>query len=290
MEIHRAVLVKEVVEFLVIKEEGVYIDATAGFGGHSRAILSKLNNKGFLVGIDRDSEAVKYLSESIKDSRFRIIKGNFASLKELIRGIGIDKADGILFDLGVSLFQLKELDRGFSFLSDARLDMRMDTSQKLDAWEIVNRYPQRELERIFKEFGEESHAKRIARAIVKKRERDGINTCKELASLVERIYVRRGRLHPATKVFQALRIEVNEELKCLQRGLIEAYELLNSGGRLCVISYHSLEDRIVKNFLKDYASTKKMVVITKKPILPSIEERLINPSSRSAKLRVGEKV
>lgn len=290
MEIHRPVLLKEILEFLLIKRDGVYVDATAGFGGHSKAILSQLGEKGILIGIDRDQEAIKYLTEKINDPRFKAIKGNFADLKELLRKEGITEVDGILFDLGVSLFQLKETNRGFSFMSDSRLDMRMDNTQILDAWEVVNKYSQKMLERVFIEFGEEPYAKRIAKAIVEKRRKEKINTCKELSTLIARVYGKRGRIHPATRVFQAIRIEVNRELECLQKGLVEAYESLRNNGRLCVISYHSLEDRIVKNFLKDYASIKKMIILTEKPIRPSIEELKLNPSCRSAKLRVGEKV
>ncbi len=290
MEIHRPVLLKEILEFLLIKRDGLYVDATAGFGGHSKAILSQLGKKGNLIGIDRDKDAIKYLTEQLNDPRFKAIKGNFADLKELLRKEGITEVDGILFDLGVSLFQLKEANRGFSFMSDSRLDMRMDNTQILDAWEVVNKYSQKALERVFIEFGEEPYAKRIAKAIVEKRRKEKINTCKELSTLIERVYGKRGRIHPATRVFQAIRIEVNRELECLQKGLVEAYESLRNNGRLCVISYHSLEDRIVKNFLKDYASTQKIRVLTEKPIRPSLEELKLNPSSRSAKLRVGEKV
>lgn len=290
MGIHKPVLLKEVLDFLLIKRDGIYVDATAGFGGHSEGILSKLSEEGSLIAIDRDRDAVDFLTKKIRDPRFKVIIGNFADLKELLRKEGINEVDGVLFDLGVSLFQLKETSRGFSFMSDSRLDMRMDKTQTLDAWEVVNTYSQKELERVFREFGEEPYAKGIAKAIVENRKRKEINTCKELSSLIEKLYGKRGKIHPATRAFQAIRIEVNRELECLQKGLIEAYESLRNRGRLCVISYHSLEDRIVKNFFKDYAFAQKMRVITKKPYQPSLEERKLNPSSRSAKLRVGEKI
>lgn len=290
MQIHKPVLLRDVVEILIRNAGGVYVDGTIGFGGHSVEILSKLNNEGCLIGIDKDETAISYVKEKLKDARIKLLKGSFADLPALLKTINITKADGILFDLGVSLFHLKELSRGFSFLSDARLDMRMDTSQILNAWEVVNKYSQKGLEKIFVEYGEEPHAKRISEAIVQERKKRTINTCKELAMIVERIYGGRGKTHPATRVFQAVRIEVNGELKELREGLVSAYESLKSGGRLCVISYHSLEDRIVKNFFRDGARSHKWKILTKKPIQASIEERHINPSSRSAKLRGAEKI
>lgn len=290
MHFHIPVLLKEVLEMLVIKRDGIYVDATAGFGGHSKGILSRLNDAGTLIAIDKDDAAINYLKNEIKDPRFTLLKGDFANLKNLLQFINFSKVDGILLDLGVSLYQLKELSRGFSFFSESRLDMRMDTSQVMDAWEVVNKYTQTDLERVFKEYGEERNSKRIAEAIVEERRKKTIDTCKELAKLIERIYVGRGKIHPATKVFQALRIEVNNELESLRKGLVEAYESLNTDGRLCVISYHSLEDRIVKNFLRDEAKAKNLRLLTKKPIQASTEERLINPSSRSAKLRGAQKI
>lgn len=290
MQFHKPVLLKEVVEMLVTNKGGIYVDATTGFGGHSREILSRLNEEGYLIGIDKDEAAISYLREELKDKRLNLLKGSFADLPDLLEVLKVAKVDGILFDLGVSLFQLKELSRGFSFLSDSRLDMRMDTSQILNAWEVVNRYSQKGLERIFVEYGEEPLSKRIAEAIVQERKKRAINTCKELAMVVERIYGGRGKMHPATRIFQAIRIEVNGELEELRKGLISAYESLKAEGRLCVISYHSLEDRIVKNFFRESARSHKLKILTKKPINASIEERRANPSSRSGKLRGAEKI
>ncbi len=290
MHLHKPVLLKESVELLVTSSEGIYVDVTVGFGGHASEILSRLNESGRVIGIDRDVEAINYLKEKLKDNRLTLLQGNFSDLSEIIENLNITKVDGILFDLGVSLFHLKELTRGFSFLSESRLDMRMDTSQTFNAWDVVNKYSQKDLERIFAEYGEDVYAKRISEAIVQKRKKGTINTCRELALIAEEIYRRRGKIHPATRIFQAIRIEVNGELENLKKGIISAYQVLKSGGRLCVISYHSLEDRIVKNFLRDGARSNKLKIITKKPIKASFEENRLNPSSRSAKLRVGEKI
>lgn len=198
--------------------------------------------------------------------------------------------DGILFDLGVSMMQLKNLNRGFSFSSVERLDMRMDERQKVSAWDVVNKYPEKELERILKDFGEERLSRKIARAIIMVRGKKPIQTGVELSKIVEGVYGGRGRLHPATRTFQALRIEVNKELDQLTKGLEAALRLLKKGGRLCVIAYHSLEDRIVKHFLVDCSKSGFMKIITKKPITPLLEEQRFNPSSRSAKLRAAERI
>lgn len=274
---------------LVTKKHGIYVDATAGFGGHLVEILSRLNDNGRLIGIDRDAAAAAYLSENIKDKRLTMLKGSFSDLDKLLGHLNVLKIDGILFDLGVSLFQLKEKSRGFSFLSDSRLDMRMNTLQSLNAWDIVNRYPQKDLERIFKDYGEEPASKKIAKAIVEERRLRAINTCRELAALAERIYGGRGKIHPATRIFQAIRIEVNKELEELKKGLVAANGLLSFKGRVCVISYHSLEDRIVKNFFREGTRVHQLKILTKKPLRASDDEVRKNPSSRSAKLRGAEK-
>ena len=287
---HTPVLLKEAIEMLDIKESGVYVDATVGLGGHAKAMLSALSDEGRLVGIDRDENALRYAYERLGNDRIYLKKGNFSQLEDIVLSLNIKKVDGVLFDLGTSMFQLRELDRGFSFLSNARLDMRMDTAQKLTAWDIVNTYPEKEIERLLREFGEESFAKRIAKVIVTRRRKASINTCAELADLVTGVYGKRRRTHPATKTFQALRIEVNRELSELRKGLASALNVLKDGGRLCVISYHSLEDRIVKNFMRDSAKENFLMVITKKPIIPAFSEMRQNPSSRSAKLRGAEKV
>ncbi len=290
MQYHKPVLLHEAMEILITKTDGIYADATIGFGGHAREILKRLDDKGRLIGIDRDESALSFLRDSITDRRLSLLKGNFSNLGSLLVSIGVGKIDGVLFDLGVSLFQLKELTRGFSFISDSRLDMRMDTSQTLDAWEIVNRYSGKDLENIFRDYGEEPASSKISRAIVEERRHKNINTCKELAAIVERVYRRRGKIHPATRIFQAIRIKVNDELGELKRGLFSAYESLGTGGRLCVISYHSLEDRIVKDFFKEGQRVYKLKILTKKPIKPSKDEVVVNPASRSAKLRGAEKI
>ncbi len=290
MQYHNPVLLKEAVEMLVTRRNGIYADATAGFGGHSKEILSKLDGDGKLIAIDRDYTAIGYLKEILKDKRASILKGSFSDISVLLADCGVDKIDGVLFDLGVSLFQLKEGSRGFSFLSDSRLDMRMDTSQALSAWDILNRYQQKDLERIFRDYGEEPASKKIAKAIVEQRRRGAINTCKELAGIAERIYGGRGKMHPATRIFQAIRIEVNNELEELKKGLAAAYCMLRSDGRICVISYHSLEDRIVKNYFRDCAKGHCLRILTKKPVRASVDEVRNNPSSRSAKLRGAEKI
>jgi len=284
-------MVRETLEVLNPRSNGTYVDATVGFGGHSGEILKLIGPQGRLMGIDRDYGALKVAKERLPDRRVKLMKGNFSYMEFLLHQEGISEVDGILFDLGVSLSQLKDPERGFSFTSDKRLDMRMDREQELAAWDIVNGYPQRELERILREFGEEPLSRRISEAIVRLRIKKTIDTCSELSGIVKRCYGRRRRrIHPATKTFQALRIEVNRELEELRIGLDASLRLLKKGGRLCVISYHSLEDRIVKNFISSNTRKGLLRVITKKPIVPGPEELRSNPSSRSAKLRAAERV
>lgn len=281
---------KEVIEMLNLRQNGIYIDATVGLGGHSKEILMLIGSEGKIIGIDRDDEALKIADKWLSDKRVILKRGSFSDMESLLYEEGISAADGILFDLGVSMLQLKNLERGFSFVSDKRLDMRMDRNQKVSAWDIVNRYPEKEIERILREFGEERLSRKIARAIVSWRDKSPVNTCSELSKIVERTYGGRGRFHPATKTFQALRIAVNKELDQLRAGLDAALNILKKGGRLCVISYHSLEDRIVKNFVADSSKKGLLKIITKKPRTPSPEEIGLNPSSRSAKMRAAEKV
>lgn len=277
-------------EMLQVRDDGVYVDATVGLGGHSAEILGRLGPTGRLVGIDRDDDALAAARERLGNGRVRLVKGSFSDLKDILQALAPSAVDGALFDLGVSMLQLKRHERGFSFLSEERLDMRMDTSQALDAWQVVNRYSERDLERILREYGEEPAARRIARAIVARRKKAPIATGKELADLVLEVYGGRGKTHPATRTFQALRIEVNKELDELKEGLSSALEVLASGGRLCVISYHSLEDRIVKNLMRDRAREGRVRLLTKKPVSPGPDEMRANPSSRSAKLRGVEKL
>jgi 16S rRNA (cytosine1402-N4)-methyltransferase len=287
---HVPVLLNEVIEMLEIREDGVYIDATVGLGGHSSAILGRLGSHGALIGIDRDEEALTYAANKLGTDKVYLRQGRFSEIGEVLQDLRIESADGVLFDLGVSMLQLKKHERGFSFMSDARLDMRMDPSQKLSAWNVVNRYLEKDLQRVLQEFGEEPLFRKIAKRIVISRKSGPINTCAELADIVLQAYGGRGKTHPATRTFQAIRIEVNRELDELRSGLTSALGVLKSGGRLCVISYHSLEDRIVKNLLRDWGKEGLIRVLTKKPMTPGREEVLRNSASRSAKLRGGEKL
>lgn len=287
---HLPVLLREVIDLLSPVEGGIYIDATVGLGGHSEEILKMIGQDGRLIGIDRDEEALSRTASRLNDDRLILRKGSFSGMEEILGSAGINEADGILLDLGVSMMQFKDLGRGFSFSSEERLDMRMDISQDLSAWDVVNEYPEKDLVRIFKEYGEEYKAVRIVRAIAGHRIKKSIDTCVELAEIVAGAIGRRGRIHPATKTFQALRIEVNREIDELKEGLDSSLRILKKGGRLCVISYHSLEDRIVKNFMRDNAREKNVRLLVKKPVVPDIGEMRINPSSRSAKLRGAERL
>ena len=297
---HISVLLNESIESLNIKGNGKYIDATLGYAGHSSEILRRLEKEGFLFAFDQDEEAVKFSTEKLNkiNSNFKIFHTNFKNMKEYID----EKVDGILFDLGVSSPQLDETERGFSYHNDAKLDMRMDKRQKLTAYDVVNNYDLEKLIKIFYEYGEEKYSRNIAREIIKNRP---INTTLELAEIIKSSVPEKYRnsAHPARKVFQAIRIEVNQELEILEQSLLDAFSLLNSGGRISVITFHSLEDRIVKNVFKklteeDEVSKKlpttktnqKAKLITKKPIIPSEEELEKNRRSRSAKLRVIEKI
>jgi 16S rRNA (cytosine1402-N4)-methyltransferase len=287
--VHLPVLERQVIELLDLHEGGIYVDATVGLGGHAEMMLKMIGQDGRVVGLDRDEEALKRAAERLNDSRVMLKKATFSTMEEGMQALNIQEPDGILFDLGVSMMQLKDAARGFSFLSEERLDMRMDSRQLLSAWDVVNTYSEKELIRILREYGEEFRAARIVRAIVRLRDEKSIDTCAELAGVVSRVLGRSGRTHPATRVFQALRIEVNRELDELKAGLESSLRMLKQGGRLCVISYHSLEDRIVKNFMRDSAKAGKVKQLTKKPIVASREEMRRNPSSRSAKLRGAEK-
>ena len=303
---HKSVLLNESIEFLNIKEDGVYVDATLGFGGHSLEILKRIN-KGFLFAFDQDSEAILYSSERLKDySNFKIIKSNFANMKDCLAMEGISKVDGILFDIGVSSMQLDEDYRGFSYQKDAPLDMRMDTDQKLSAYNVVNDYAYSDLVRILREYGEEKYATSIAKNIVKSRENKKIETTFELVDIIKRsMPIREQRdAHPARRTFQAIRIEVNHELDVLEVALKQAIDLLNIGGRICIITFHSLEDRIVKNIFKEYSEVPSKfaklpyvpdeyapkIKIISKGVTASLSELEDNNRARSARLRVIEKI
>lgn len=251
--------------------------------------MKTIGSNGRLIGIDRDEAALRAAEERLKDPRVLLKKGRFSEMENILASAGVAKADGILLDLGLSMMQLREAGRGFSFLSEERLDMRMDRKQTLSAWDVVNSYSEKDLIRILRDYGEEHRAPRIARAISMRRRKGEIATCSELAGLVSRSVGRRGRIHPATKTFQALRIEVNGEIEELRKGLDASLKILKSGGRLCVISYHSLEDREVKNFIRENAREGALKPLTKKPVTPGMRELRENPSSRSAKMRGAER-
>ena len=287
---HLPVMGREMLEIISPVEGGTYVDATVGLGGHSEMILEQIGQSGKVIGIDRDDNALAMTAERLHDSRMTLKKGSFSDMESILHSQGIDVADGVLLDLGVSMMQLKDPGRGFSFNSSERLDMRMDIFQELSAWDVVNGYSERELVRILKEYGEEYRAMKIVRSIIHDRDKNSIDTCKELAETISRAIGRTGKVHPATKTFQALRIEVNKELDELKKGLEASLRILRIGGRLCVISYHSLEDRVVKHFIKERAKADIVKQLLKKPLVPAIDEIRANPSSRSAKLRGAEKL
>lgn len=305
---HISVLLQESIHHLNIKEDGIYVDCTLGYAGHSGEILKRIK-RGSLFAFDQDQQAIKYSREKLEKigSNFTIIKSNFCDLKEKLQEQGIKKVDGILFDLGVSSPQLDEAERGFSFHQDAKLDMRMDQEQAFSAYEVVNTYTEKELSKIFFQYGEEKYANSIAKGIVRNRQKQPIETTLQLVEIIKRSVPEKythGK-HPARKVFQAIRIEVNHELDILEQSLKDAASILNERGRLCVITFHSLEDRIVKNLFKSLTEIDSKVkglpeipkeyqkdyqLITIKPICPGEEELRNNDRSRSSKLRVIERV
>ncbi len=305
---HYSVMKREAIQYLNLKEDGIYVDATLGYAGHSKEILSFLK-KGFLFAFDADQEAIMYSSKELNtiSNRFKIFHRNFVHMKECLENEGITKVDGILFDLGVSSPQIDEETRGFSFMHDGPLDMRMDTSQDFCAKQVVNQYAKEDLLSMFYTYGEETRSKQIVDAILKKREKKEITTTMELVELIEEavgakyFYER----HPERQIFQAIRIEVNNELNVLESVLPDAISLLKEGGRICVITFHSLEDRIVKRIFKKYSEVDALVkglpiipeeykplikIINKKPIEAEKQEMDENSRSKSAKLRVVERI
>ncbi len=306
---HTSVLLEETIDQLNIKPDGVYVDGTLGGGGHSYEIASRLGTDGRLIGIDQDGDAIEAAGNRLKEFQDKVIlvRNNYCNAKAVVAENGFAKVDGIVLDLGVSSFQLDNVERGFSYKYDTALDMRMDTRQSLSARTIVNEYSEMELFRIIKDYGEEQFAKNIAKHIVRARQDKPLETTGELNEIIKAAIPARMRAtggHPSKRTFQAIRIECNRELEVLKNSLDEFIDLLNPDGRLCIITFHSLEDRIVKSAFRknenpctcppDFpvcvcGKTSKGKVITRKPILPSEEEMEHNPRSKSAKLRVFER-
>lgn len=304
---HKSVLLEECIKGLNIKPDGIYVDGTLGGAGHSLEIAKKLSSKGILIGIDRDKDALEVAKQRLKEyNNVKFVHGNHDDIKNIIEDLGIEKVDGILLDLGVSSYQLDERNRGFSYLGEAILDMRMDRTQELDAKYVVNNYSEQDLSNIFFEYGEEKFSRKIAKNIVEYRKNKIIETTNELVDIIDKSIPAacKNNGHPAKRVFQAIRIEVNNEIKPLFNTARESIKLLNNGGRLCIITFHSLEDRAVKNAYVEAAgrcvcppglpycvcgSASEGRIITKKPILPTLEEQNVNSRSKSAKLRIFEK-
>ncbi len=302
---HIPVLLNETIEGLNIKPNGIYVDGTIGGAGHSKKIIEKLSNQGLLIGIDRDEEALKAAKENLSGySNFKLVHGNHDDIKNILKSLNIEKVDGVLLDLGVSSYQLDEKERGFSYNSDNLLDMRMDKSQKLSAVDVVNKYSEEELSKIIYEYGEERFSKSIAKNICIERKIKPITTTKQLVEIIEKSKPFAKDGHPAKRTFQAIRIEVNNEIKPLFETAINTIDCLKQDGRLCIITFHSLEDRAVKDaFIEaqgkctcprdlpycvcNYKSLGK--IITKKPIEANQDEIKENSRSKSAKLRIFER-
>ncbi len=305
---HKPVMLEECIQGLNIKDDGIYVDGTLGGAGHSKEIAKRLSDKGLLIGIDRDDDALKAAKENLNQfQNIKFIKDNHDNIKQILTDIGIEKVDGILLDLGVSSYQLDERNRGFSYLGENELDMRMDKEQSLSAKEVVNTYTEEELANIIYEYGEERFSRQIARNICDYRKKQEIQTTKQLVEIIEKSIPKSKQTdgHPAKRTFQAIRIEVNNEIKPLYNTIKDCIDCLNSKGRLCVITFHSLEDRAVKKAMIDakgkctcpgdlpycVCGAKTLGnIITKKPIIASKEEQEENSRSKSAKLRIFEKI
>ncbi len=287
---HISVMPVEVMQMIALPPGGIAVDATLGMGGHAQLMADVLGNSGHLIGIDRDRASLAKAKERLSSLNLKIdlLAGSFNEIDRLIASVGVAAVDGILMDLGISSVQLDDGERGFAFSNDGPLDMRMDGSQGKTAADIVNEWPASELEKIFWEYSQERFSKRFAQAIITARAVKRITTTKQLADLLLRALPKsyqRGRIHPATRSFQALRIAVNDELNVLSTGISKAFDCLKPGGRLVVIAFHSLEDRIVKNFFKQLQVEGRATVLVKRPLVPTEEECAVNSRSRSAKLR-----
>lgn len=306
---HVSVLLNECIEGLNIKDNGIYVDGTLGGAGHSSEIIKKIGSEGVLIGVDQDTNALEASAERLKAySNVKYVHSNFMNIKNILENFKIDGVDGILLDLGVSSHQLDVPERGFSYMHDAPLDMRMNMEDDFTAKDLLNSYSKEEIERVIKEYGEDRWASRIAEFIVKERVIKPIETTYELVEIIKAAVpaaARRDGPHPAKRTFQAIRIEVNKEIEILEKAVSDCIEVLKPGGRLCIITFHSLEDRIVKNVYRDKLNpctcpsdfpicvcNKKpsIKIISRKPIIPTNEEIEYNPRSRSAKLRIAEKI
>jgi 16S rRNA (cytosine1402-N4)-methyltransferase len=304
---HIPVLYDETIQNLITDKNGVYVDCTLGGGGHSEGILLNLEENGRLISIDQDINAINFAKERLKifNGKYQIFQDNFKNIDTVVYMAGYDKVDGILMDIGVSSKQLDDADRGFSYKYNAKLDMRMDQSQELSAYEVVNEYSEEELSRIIYEYGEERRARRIAAEIVRERAIKPIETTDELVGVIKKVIKEKTKKHPAKKVFQAIRIEVNKELEVLEQTIDKAISLLKPGGRLAIITFHSLEDRIVKEKFRELSKDcvcppeipicmcnhkASVKLITRKPIAPSKEEMKTNRRAHSSKLRVCERI
>lgn len=305
---HVSVLLDECIEALNIREDGIYVDCTLGGGGHSYEIAKRLSSNGRLIGIDQDTSALSAAKERLKEfNNVTYVHNNFYNIDSILKELNIDKVDGVLMDLGVSSYQLDEAERGFSYMKDAPLDMRMNREDELSAYDVVNTYSEEQLFKIIKEYGEDNFAKRIAKFIVERRGNEGIKTTGELVDIVRAAIPARFQKdgHPAKRTFQAIRIEVNKELEILNKAVEDSVNHLNTAGRIAIITFHSLEDRKIKVKFKELENPctcpsdfpicvceKKptIKIVSRKPIEPSEEERENNSRSRSAKLRVAEKI
>jgi 16S rRNA (cytosine1402-N4)-methyltransferase len=291
--LHKPVMVDEVLDYLNLQSGQTILDCTIGGGGHAIRILDKIKPDGFLIGIDKDMEILQTTKQSLSriTGKFKLYHADYSDIDEVLRQAEVDKVNGVLLDLGVSSLQFDQADRGFSFAKEAPLDMRMDRSRGITAQNLIQRLSETELAELLWKYGEERWSRRIARAVLKEEERVGITSTRQLAAIVERVVPRgKSKIHPATRVFQALRIEVNKELENLEIFLDKIYHYLAVGARIVIISFHSLEDRIVKNKFIEMVKQNVFRILTKKPITPCEAEIRENIRSRSAKLRAAERI